>query len=350
VGGRYNLRPVKAIAKVRPEPGVEIIDAPEPVTRPGTVKIRLEAASVCGTDLHIYSWDAWSASRIKPPRIIGHEFCGTIVEVGEGVDDRTVGQFVSSESHIVCGRCKQCLHGQAHVCVNTRILGVDVDGGFAEYAVVPAENARPTDQGVPREVAAFQDALGNAVHTVMAGPVEGQSILITGMGPIGLFAVSICKALGAARVVGTEISPLRIDLACRVGIDEVLRADDPDLNRRLADLAPGGFDGTLEMSGHPSQLDLAIRHTRPGGRVSLLGVYADPVQPIDVNALIFKGIDVQAIVGRKLWQTWDQMGELLRRGELNLRPVITHTMHFTEFQKAMELMKKGQAGKVVFTF
>lgn len=335
---------------MHPAPGVEIIDAPEPEIRPGAVKIKLEAASVCGTDLHIYSWDAWSASRIKPPRIIGHEFCGTIVEVGEGVTDRQVGQFVSSESHIVCGRCRQCQSGQGHVCVNTQILGVDVDGGFAEYVVIPKDNARPTDRSVPTRIAAFQDALGNAVHTVMAGPVEDQSILITGMGPIGLFAVSICKALGASKVVATEVSPYRIELAHQIGVDAVINPTEVDADAALNEIAPGGFDGTLEMSGHPSSLALAIHHTRPGGRVSLLGVYGKNEQPIDINALIFKGLDVQGIVGRNLWKTWEQMGEILATGKLNLDPVITHQMHFTEFQKAMELMKAGEAGKVVFGF
>jgi threonine 3-dehydrogenase len=341
---------VKAIAKVRPEPGVEIVEVDEPKVRAGHVKIRLEAASVCGTDLHIYQWDPWSASRIKPPRIIGHEFCGTIEEVGEGVENRHVGQFVASESHIVCGHCRQCLSGQGHVCVNTVILGVDVDGGFASHVVIPADNARPTDRSIPPHIAAFQDALGNAVHTVNAGPVKDKVILITGMGPIGLFAVTICKALGAASVITTEVSPFRMELAHKVGADHVLNALDKDLDEQIEKLCPGGVDGTLEMSGHPSALALSIRKTRPGGRISLLGIYPESVQPIDINTLIFKGIEMQGIVGRRIWETWDQMGELLRDGNLNLEPVITHKMHYTEFQQAMELMKAGKAGKVVFTF
>jgi threonine 3-dehydrogenase len=335
---------------VRPEPGVEIVQVPEPQVGPGQVKIKLEAASVCGTDLHIYSWDAWAASRIKPPLIIGHEFCGTIVEVGEGVTERAVGDFVSSESHIVCGHCKQCLNGQGHVCVNTVILGVDVNGGFAEYAVLRWDSARPTSRSVPREIAAFQDALGNAVHTAMAGPLKDQTVLITGMGPIGLFAVSVCKAAGAAKVIATEVSPFRIDLAHQVGADVVLSPKDGDLAPRILQEAEGGVDATLEMSGHPSSLQLAVEVTRPGGRISLLGLYGESKQTIDINAVIFKGIEIQGIVGRKIWQTWDQMTELLEGGKLNLRPVITHQMHYTEFQKAMELMKAGQAGKVVFTF
>ncbi|MCB8932036.1 MAG: L-threonine 3-dehydrogenase [Fimbriimonadaceae bacterium] len=341
---------MRAIAKTRPAPGVEIIDVPEPQVSPGTVKVRLEAASVCGTDLHIYAWDAWSASRIHPPRIIGHEFCGTIVEVGEGVKDRHVGDFVASESHIVCGRCKQCLSGQGHVCVNTRILGVDVDGGFAEFVVIPTENARPTDRSVPKEIACFQDALGNAVHTVMAGPIVGQTVLITGMGPIGLFAASICKALGAAQVIGTEVSHYRIDLAKKVGVDQVLNPKESDVSVVLRQLAPEGVDATLEMSGHPSALELAIAHTRPGGRVSLLGVYGSPIQSVDMNAVVFKGLDVQGIVGRRMWETWEQMGRLLAGGRLDLWPVITHQMHYTEFKCAMDLMQAGDAGKVVFLF
>jgi len=341
---------VKAISKVRPEPGVEIVQVPEPSVGPGQVKVKLEAASVCGTDLHIYTWDHWAAARIKPPRIIGHEFCGTVIEVGPGVTERSVGDFISSESHIVCGHCKQCLSGQGHVCVNTQILGVDVDGGFAEYAVIPWENARLTSRSVPRKIAAFQDALGNAVHTAMAGPIKDQTLLITGMGPIGLFAVAICKAAGAARVITTEVSPYRIELAKQMGADLVLSPLEGNLSERLRKEAPDGVDGTLEMSGHPSSLKLAVEATRPGGRISLLGVYGDTIQPVDMNAIIFKGIDIQGIVGRRIWQTWDQMGELLASGKLHLDPVITHEMHYTEFQKAMELMKAGQAGKVVFTF
>ena len=341
---------MKAIAKVRPEPGVEIVEVDEPEVGRGEVKIRLEAASVCGTDLHIYTWDQWASSRIHPPRIIGHEFCGTIEAVGEGVDDRQIGDFVASESHIVCGTCKQCLHGQGHVCVNTKILGVDVDGGFASHVVIPAQNARPTDRAIPKEIACFQDALGNAVHTAMAGPLKDQTVLITGMGPIGLFALGICKAAGAAKVIVTEVSPYRIELARLLGADVIFEATRGDLAERIGEEAPGGVDATLEMSGHPSSLALAISCTRPGGRMSLLGVYGNPNQTIDMNAIIFKGIDVQGIVGRRIWQTWDQMGELLKSGKLNLLPVITHEMHYTEFQEAMELMKKGQAGKVVFTF
>lgn len=341
---------MKAIAKTRPAPGVEIIDVDEPTVRSGTVKIKLEAASVCGTDLHIYNWDAWAAGRIHPPRIIGHEFCGTIVEVGEGVTERKVGDFVASESHIVCGKCIQCQSGQAHVCIDTQILGVDVDGGFAEYAVLPWENARLTDHSISPIIAAFQDALGNAVHTAFAGPIEGCNLLITGMGPIGQFAVSVCKAMGANKIIATEVSPYRTELAYKAGADIVMNPIEKDVASEIETICPDGVDGVLEMSGHPSQLALAVKAVRPGGRISLLGVYGVPEQSINLNEVIFKGIDVQGIVGRKLWQTWDQMDALFKSGKLNLEPVVTHVMHFTQFQDAMELMKAGKAGKVVFTF
>lgn len=349
-GGLVDSASVKAIAKVRPEPGVEIIDVPEPTCGRGEVLVKLKAASVCGTDLHIYAWDPWASSRIKPPRIIGHEFCGTIEQVGPEVDPALLGQFISSESHIVCGTCLQCRSGQAHVCVNTKILGVDVDGGFAPYVSIPVANARLTDPSVPPEIAAFQDALGNAVHTAFSGPVKDQVILITGMGPIGLFAASVCKASGARLIISTEVSPYRIELAKQIGVDVVLSPLLDDVEASIERLAPGGVDGVLEMSGHPSSLALALHCVRPGGRISLLGLYADSLTSVALDKLIFKGIQMQGIVGRRLYETWDQMSELLKSGNLRLEPVITHRMHYTEFQRAMELMQAGQAGKVVFFY
>jgi threonine 3-dehydrogenase len=341
---------VKAIAKARPGPGVEIVDVPEPEVRPGTVKIKVERASVCGTDLHIYNWDAWSSGRIKPPRIIGHEFCGTVVEFGDGVTERKVGDFVATESHIVDGTCRLCRLGLGHLCENTQILGVDVDGGFSPYAVVPWQNARPTSSVVPRSVASMQDAIGNAVHTVMDGPVEGLSVLITGLGPIGLFAVAICKVLGARRIFATEVSEYRIALADRLGADVVLNPLKDDVHAGLAKCEPNGFDATLEMSGHPGSLELAIEHTRPGGRVSLLGLYADRLRFMDMNKVIFKGLQLNGIVGRRLWQTWEQMDELFTKKGLDLTPVVTHEMPFTEIETAMQTLKRGEAGKIVLGF
>ncbi|MBS1712873.1 MAG: L-threonine 3-dehydrogenase [Armatimonadetes bacterium] len=341
---------MKAIAKTRPAPGVEIIDVPEPEVRPGCVKLKVERGSVCGTDLHIYNWDAWSSNRIHPPRIIGHEFCGTVIEVGEGVTTHKVGDFVSSESHIVDADDPDYLRGDGHIAQSTRLLGVDVDGGFAPYAVIPALNARHTPSVVPKTVASMQDALGNAVHTVMDGPVEGQTILITGMGPIGLFAVAICKCLGAAKVYATEVSPYRIDLAEKLGADVVLDPSKQDVSCELRKLEPRGVDGTLEMSGKRSALDLAVEHTRPGGRLSLLGLYAESEIGVDLNRLIFKGLRVHGIIGRRMWETWDQMTWLLSEKGLDVTPVVTHELPYYEVVAAMEAMKKGEAGKIVLKF
>lgn len=326
------------------------MEVPEPTVLPGHVKLRVRSASVCGTDLHLYNWDSFAQSRIHPPRIIGHEFCGEIVEVGEGVDPSRVGQFVSSESHIVCGTCRQCLAGDGHVCVNTRILGIDVDGGFAGYAVIPSDNARITPPGVSHEVASMLDALGNGVHTVMAGPVEGQTLLITGLGPIGLFAAAIAKTLGAEKVIATEVRPYRKELGEQLGVDVILDPTQEDASAAISRLAPQGVDGTLEMSGHPSALQLAVQHTRPGGRVSLLGLYADALEPVAMNTLVMKGLQVQGIVGRRLWETWDQMAWLLGEKKLDVSAVVTHRVPFTEFDEVFHVLGEGKAGKIVMDF
>lgn len=335
---------------MRAEAGVQIIDVDEPSLRPGHVKLRIEKGSICGTDLHIFNWDAWSASRIHPPRIIGHEFCGTVVEVASDISTHAVGDFVASESHIVCGTCRQCLSGQGHVCVNTSLLGVDVDGGWAKFAVIPAENARKIPSVVPKNAASLLDALGNAVHTVMAGPIEGQDVLITGLGPIGLFSVAICKALRARTIIGTEISEFRKNIASELGCDLILDPTKDDISTVLAAKFPTGVDATLEMSGHPSSIGLALNHTRPGGRVSLLGLFANPVLELDMNQLIFKGLNVQGIIGRQLPHTWDQMTWLLTEKKLDISAVITHELDYSDVLQAMELLKTGGAGKVVMDF
>lgn len=348
--GEGTIYDVKAIAKTRSAPGLELIDTDEPQIKPGHVKLKVERASLCGTDLHIYNWDAWSSARIHPPRVIGHEFCGTIIEVAPDVTDRQVGDFVATESHIVDENSPQYLAGEGHIDETTRILGVDVDGGFAPYAVIPVLNARPVPASVPKDVASMLDALGNAVHTVMDGPVEDQLILITGLGPIGMFAIAICKALGAKKIVCTEVSPYRIDMGYKLGADVILNPKEVDVPAEINKLAPKGFDGTLEMSGHPSSLPLAIDATRAGGRVSMLGVYPDKLPNLDVNQVIFKGLRLQGIVGRKMWETWDQMTYLLTERNLDVSAVVTHHMPFTDFESAITAMKDGKAGKIVLEF
>jgi threonine 3-dehydrogenase len=341
---------LKAIVKARPGPGVELVDVQEQELKPGHVKVRVHYGSVCGTDLHIVEWDAWAAGRIKPPRIIGHEFSGVIEAVADDVISLKPGDEIASESHIVCGACTQCLEGNAHVCVNTEILGVDVDGGFRPYAVIPAQVAVPTQGKIPLDWACVQDPLGNAVHTALAGPVDGRDILITGMGPIGLFAVGVCKAAGARSVAVTEVSPYRLELAEAMGADLIVNPQKENAKEVIAHRYPGGLDATLEMSGHTSALALAIEATRPGGRISLLGVFPDQSVSVRLNDAIFKGIQIQGIVGRRLWETWDQMRELLSGGKLDISPVITHRFAFTEFNEAIDKIRAGETGKVVFSF
>ncbi len=339
---------MKAIVKTRPAPGADLIEVPEPPLKPGHVKVRVKYGSVCGTDMHIYAWDPWASGRIKPPRIIGHEFAGIVEEIGEDVQFLKPGDLVSSESHIVCGKCRQCLAGQGHVCVKTVILGVDTDGGFAPWAVIPEANARKSKSNIPPEIACLQDPLGNAVHTVNAGLVEGQDFLITGMGPIGLFAIGVCKSLGARSVAVTEVSAYRIELAKKMGADLIINPLQENAIDKLRSEYPEGVDATLEMSGHTSSFDLAIEATRPGGRISLLGIFPERKISLSVNELIFKGIDVQSIVGRKLYETWDQMNSLLSSGKLDITPVVTHQFHYSKFSEAMELIAQGKTGKVVF--
>lgn len=339
---------MKAICKTRPAAGVEICEVPEPELQYGCVKVKVLRTSLCGTDLHIYNWDHWAASRMKPPLIIGHEFCGIIEEVGAGVEGFQPGDYIAGESHIVCGHCKQCRMGQAHVCQNTRILGVDVDGCFAPVIVVPAANAQKCDRSIPPEIATIQDPLGNAVHTALSGAIEGRSVLITGCGAIGLFSIGVARACGASKVIVSEVKPYRLQLAEAMGADLGLNPLTDDIHSAIARATNGqGVDVALEMSGHPSAIPLITDAIRPGGRVSLLGIFPDPVQ-VDLNALIFKGVDIHCILGRRLYQTWETMQQLLLSGKLDVRPVITHQLPYTEFERAVELTLNGEAGKIVF--
>ncbi len=341
---------MKAICKTRPGVGLELCEVAEPTLLPDTVRVRILRTSLCGTDLHIYSWDSWAQSRLKPPLIIGHEFCGIVEAVGERVHHLRVGDFVAGESHLTCGVCKPCRLGQAHVCQNTRILGVDIDGCFAPSIVVPAGNAQKTDPRIPPEVATVQDPLGNAVHAVMETPIAGSVVLITGCGAIGLFSIAVAKACGATRVYATEVRPYRRQLAQQMGADRVLdpQTDDVlDIIRRETDGL--GVDIALEMSGHPSALALITEAIRPGGHISLLGLFTQPV-PVDLNALIFKSVQIHAILGRRLHATWQVMQELLASGRLDIRPAITHVLPWQEYEQAFELAASGMAGKVVLNW
>ena len=329
-----------------------MVDVPEPqITRSDGVKVRTLATSICGTDYHIYSWDRWAAGRVKPPRIIGHEFAGEVVEVGSDVTSLHVGDYVSGESHWVCNHCKQCLLNERHVCANTRILGVDVDGCFAPYVVVPEGSAWKNDRSIPPYLACVQDPLGNAVHTTLAGEVVGRSVAVLGCGPIGIFAGAIAKASGASYVVATDTKDYRLNLARQLGADTVVNVTRDDVEQVVRDATDGlGVDAVLEMSGAPSAIRQAMRIARRGGRVSLLGIPAQPVELDMAEDMIFKGLTVQCIVGRQLYETWDTMRALLASGRLDIAPAITHRLPFTQaaFDEGMALMRDGLCGKVVF--
>ena len=345
---RARARTMRAVVKASAGPGAEIRDVPVPTCGPAQLLLKVKRAGVCGTDLHIVGWDRWSQGRVKPPVTLGHEFVGEIVEVGEGVSEFELGERVSCESHIVCQHCIACRTGNAHVCENTRILGVDVNGGFAEYVAVPAVNAWRAPANIPIEVAAVMEPLGNAVHTAFAGPLSGCNLAVTGCGPIGLFAIGVAKAAGAARVMASDVSPYRLELAAQMKADTVLDAREGRFVERCLELTGGvGLDGVLEMSGNPAAMRDGLAALRSGGRLSLLGLPKEPFE-LDWNRLvIFKGVTIHGIIGRRMYETWYQMDNLLSSGRLDIRPAITHVMPMERFDEAIGLLDAGQAGKVV---
>ena len=341
-------RTMKAVVKATAAPGAEIRDVPVPHAGPGEVLLRVLRAGVCGTDLHIWSWDRWSQGRVQPPVTLGHEFVGEIVERGEGVTNLGTGERVSCESHIVCQTCIACRTGNAHVCENTRILGVDVNGGFAEFVAVPAVNCWRIPEGLPLEVAAVMEPCGNAVHTAFAGELSGRNIAVTGCGPIGLFAIGVARAAGAAQVFASDISPYRLELARAMKADAVIDVRTEKFAERVTELTDGRMlDGVLEMSGHPAAVRDGLLALRMGGRLSMLGLPTEPFE-LDWNRLvIFKGVTLHGIIGRRMYETWFQMDQLLRSGRLDLRPAITHVMPMERFDEAIGLLRDARAGKVV---
>jgi len=338
---------MKAVVKAKAGPGIEIREVPVPGAGPGQLLLKVLRAGICGTDLHIYEWDAWSQNRIKPPVVIGHEFVGEIVALGAGVTELKVGERVSFESHIVCGHCTACRTGNGHVCENTRIIGVDVDGGFAEYAVAPAANAWRAPANVPLEVQAVMEPLGNAVHTAFAGDLSACRIAVTGCGPIGLFAIGVARAAGACQVIASDVAPYRLEAALRMKADAVIDVSKEDFVARVKELTEGrGLDGVLEMSGNAKAIRDGLAALRNGGRLSLLGLPREPFG-LDWNGLlVFKGVTIQGIAGRRMYQTWYQMDSLLRTGRLDVRPAITHVMPMEKVAEGMELLRSGNAGKI----
>jgi len=339
---------MKAVVKTTAGPGAELttVDIPTPGAKDVLVKVK--ATSICGTDLHIYRWDPWAASRIKPPLIFGHELAGEVVEVGQEVTSIDVGDFVSAETHIVCGVCHQCRSGQRHVCQNVSIIGVDRPGCFAEYVVVPECNVWQNPPEMPPEVASVQEPFGNAVHTALSTELVAKSVLITGCGPIGLMAIAIAKAAGAEQVFATEVVPYRIQLAQAAGADLVLNPKDTNVSAEITARTAGtGVDVLLEMSGNPSAIREGFAVLRYGGYAALLGIPPQPMELDLANTLIFKGATVYGVTGRLIWKTWYQTKALLGSGAVDLQPIITHRFPLEDFEQGMALMDTGQCGKVV---
>lgn len=342
---------MKAVVKVKPElGGTEIMMVDVPAPGPNDVLIKVRVASICGTDVHIFNWDAWAAGRIKTPLVYGHEFAGDVVEVGNNVDYVKVGDYVSGECHIACGHCLQCRTGLAHVCRNTKIFGVDVPGIFAEYACIPAANAWHNDPASPPELCSIQDPLGNAIHSIFSTDCVGRDVVVLGVGPIGAMCVSICKHIGAAQVfaVGRK-NEYRLELARKVGADHVYRSSD-DVRANVLEKTGGkGADVVLEMSGNSRAVGQGLDLLRTGGALILLGVYAEPAT-IDLSKqVVFKYATIKGINGRLMFDDWYRMKGLLRNPGIrkDLETIITHRFPFGEFQKAMETMRSGDSGKVV---
>jgi threonine 3-dehydrogenase len=340
--------PLRVVLKKDAAPGAVLVDVPVPRPGPGEVLVKIKATSICGTDHHIYIWNEWSQNRIKPPRIMGHEFAGEVVELGSGCLKAKVGDYVSAETHVVCGLCVQCMLGEKHVCQDTRILGVDTDGVFAEYAVVPEENLWYNDPSIPAHVASVQEPLGNAVHSVMAGETRGKSFAVFGCGPIGLMSIGVAKAVGGTWVAAVDINEYRLDLARAMGADLVINSLKDDPVQAIMDATKGvGADVVLEMSGAAPVYDQMLKVVRPGGRVALLGLPSKPLTVDFSDDIVMRGVTLQGITGRRMWETWVMTRELLRSGKLDVEPVITHHLDLADYAQGMDLMTHGNSGKVI---
>ena len=339
---------MRAVVKRTAAPGAELAMVDLPEVGPRDVLVKVEATSICGTDVHIYEWDPWAASRVKPPMIFGHEFAGEVVELGEDATTLKIGDHVSAETHIICGVCHQCRSGQGHFCKDVSIIGVDRPGCFAEYVVIPESNAWLNPPDMPSHVASIQEPFGNAAHTALSTDLVGKTVLVTGCGPIGLIAIAIAKAAGAAMVIGTEVVPFRLELARTLGADLVLNPRETDVITEITTRTEGtGVDVLLEMSGNPSAIHEGFAVLNCGGYAALLGIPSKPIELDLANEVIFKGVTLYGVTGRMVWKTWYQTRALLSSGAVDVEPIITHRLPLEEFEKGIELIKTGQCGKVV---
>ena len=337
---------MKALSKLRPEPGIWLTDVPEPEVGHNDILIKIRKTAICGTDVHIYNWDEWSQKTIPAPMVVGHEYAGEIVAVGQEVQGYKIGDRVSGEGHITCGHCRNCRAGRRHLCRNTIGVGVNRPGCFAEYLSLPAVNAFKLPDNISDDLAAVFDPFGNAVHTALSFDLVGEDVLITGAGPIGVMAAAVCRHVGARHVVITDVNDYRLDLARKMGVTRAVRADKEDLHDIMRELHMiEGFDVGLEMSGAAGAFRSMLEVMNHGGKAALLGIPPSDTA-IDWNQVIFKGLFIKGIYGREMFETWYKMAALLQSG-LDINSIITHRFKADDFQKGFEIMRSGQSGKVI---
>lgn len=341
---------MKALAKLHAAPGIWMIhDAPIPEPGHNDVLIRIRKTAICGTDIHIYNWDAWSQKTIPVPMITGHEYVGEIVAVGQEVVGFRVGDRVSGEGHITCGHCRNCRGGRTHLCRNAIGVGVNRQGCFAEYLTIPAVNAFKIPDNISDELAAIFDPFGNAVHTALSFDLVGEDVLITGAGPIGIMAAAVCRHVGARHVVITDVNDYRLALARKMGVTRAVNVSHSDLHQVMGELGMSeGFDIGLEMSGVPDAFRKMLKTINHGGRIAMLGIPSAEMA-IDWNQVIFKGLSIKGIYGREMFETWYKMVALLQSG-LDLTPIITHRIDIDNFQQGFDEMRSGQSGKVILNW
>ena len=337
---------MKALVKKSPEYGIWMDDVPEPQCGTNDVKIKVTHTGICGTDLHIYTWNEWAQRTLDLPLITGHEFCGIVEEIGPGITHYKPGDHVSGEAHITCGYCRNCRAGKRHLCHKTIGVGIQRDGAFAEYLVIPESNVWPIHKDIPLEIAAFFDPYGNAAHTALSFEMVAEDVLITGAGPIGIMAVSICNFVGARHVVITDVNDYRLDLARKMGASRTINVSRERISDVFEDLnMSNGFDVGLEMSGNPDAFKDMLENMYHGGKIALLGLLPKSTQ-INWDAIIFKGLHVKGIYGREMYETWYKMTQMLRSG-LDISPVLTHKLPIDDFQEGFDIMESGNCGKVV---
>ncbi|HRD55524.1 MAG TPA: L-threonine 3-dehydrogenase [Parachlamydiaceae bacterium] len=340
---------MKALVKSHAKPGIWMEDVPVPAISDNEVLIAVNKTSICGTDVHIYKWDAWAQKVIPTPMVVGHEFMGIIAEVGKNVKGLKVGDRVSGEGHITCGECPPCKKGKKHLCMNTLGVGVNRHGCFAEYFNLPAENVFKLPDTIEDELAAIFDPFGNAVHTALSADLVGEDVLITGAGPIGSMAAAVVKKAGARNVVITDLNDYRLDLAKKMGATRTVNITKENLSDVMKEIGVlHGFTVGLEMSGHPDGLNTLLKQTQNGAKIALLGILP-PNTLIDWDLVIFKMLEIKGIYGREIFSTWYKMAHLLESG-LDLKPIITHHFHVDDFQKGFDAMLSGQAGKVILSW